>query len=711
MNDNFAEQKSFEQETTTNLDVVGAVTATNNDEGGVVAESSESKEKIVSGVPEGVKLSNLELTKLEPESSDVRTSPTSTETFKYSEYRQQAKKYARDMDNDLKQLISSSRETRKKNEDLFPEDLEGALIRRNDAFQQQIDAAKSDSDIKDAIQEFKRWFDKNLANILHSRAFLLKKSYQDKVATEQVMPQISAFNSILDNLNRLKGIAIRIERGVVPRQQVSTVEPATKPTINPDQQPKEDAVAEPVVTDGISEVPAPISEPETFLGDVAGEPQDMVEQPINESTPTEPIVTPESYGDADDLQETLSPTSEPEPPADTPVEIPLSDDTNIAPEPVADTVSDGQPEVDALGLDEETPPDPANPLETDVVTLKPLAEITTAGEFLNHLDEAYKVFVRVVDEQRGEIDKLKVEPVNLMNMDKWRPIVEQLQSVAGAIDALTPYFSKFIGEENENTEEIKDKFVDLMVMRKEINTLIVDDLRKTNIGEALGAKSTEAAVASLQNQVDAMPAGTPEEQETKEAQQKRLDAIKAQIQGTNEQPSALEKFAGITFKEFAAWNEGSDVGTFLSFLLDPVSARGRNGEKLSFGKYNEVDAENIILHEFRAKIKEPSLVGLALYKAKDSFQNIILKTETKEKMDKLRNDSTPKLVKEVLMDIYNDHLKTDSTGEKWKEFRLHFATQLFGGESRKYMDSKSATFLVELLQDDGKQLDSFWKIQ
>lgn len=703
MNDNISEV-SLEHEVAAQASDKDAVGSVDKDEqtGEVTAQLSGGKEVVVEE-PAGLALSNLELTKPAPKSVDTDAPPTPIESFRDNEYRQKATIAARNMDNDIKYLISRSREARGSKavgEDLVPDDLEGVLIRKNDVFQKQLADATSEFAVKDAILEFTRWFKKTLTGILDSEATRLNNSYQDRIATYQIIPQVNAYKAIRDNLDKLTGIAIRIERESSPTRPKPTVEPAitSEQSAEDVSQPADvtDAETAPDPDSTVEPDAAPDNAPETLSP--TPEPEPSVDTPVEITAPdgTPEPVTPVEPEVTDSVPEPQPSAPEPEPSVDAPVEITAPDET---------------PEAGpAVSPDAETAPDPAAPIEPETIALKPLEEIKDAAEFSGYLNDLYNNLEKVVAGQLGEIDKLKAEPVNLTNMDKWRPIVDQLKSITGAIDALTPYMNKFDGD-GATKLDIVEKYLDLLDLRKKVNTLIVEDLRTTSLGEALGAKSTQDAVKGLQDQVDKMPAGTPAEQETKEAQQERLDAIKAQIEGSNETPSALEKFAGITFKEFAEWNSGSDVGTFLSFLLDPVSARGRNGEKLSFGKYNEVDAENVILHEFRAKIKEPSLVGLALYKTKDSFQNIILKSETKEKMDKLRNESTPKLVKEVLMDIYNDHLKTDATGDKWKEFRLHFTTQLFGGETKKYMDSKSASFLLELLKDDGKQLDSFWKIQ
>lgn len=184
----------------------------------------------------------------------------------------------------------------------------------------------------------------------------------------------------------------------------------------------------------------------------------------------------------------------------------------------------------------------------------------------------------------------------------------------------------------------------------------------------------------------------------------------AQAQRVQERLDKAAEYAGIGYDAFVKLNEGSSLDEFISFLIDPIgtsSTREFNFGSVSLG---EREAGVVVLHQFKAKMKNSGEVAKAFSKA---MQTEVFASWAATRLKQIQAAADdPQALKAVLVEFNKTVLEQDTSQDKvvLNAFSLEFTTALFGGEKDKIADEKSMNYFQDLLKDDGKKLDNLWNI-
>lgn len=167
----------------------------------------------------------------------------------------------------------------------------------------------------------------------------------------------------------------------------------------------------------------------------------------------------------------------------------------------------------------------------------------------------------------------------------------------------------------------------------------------------------------------------------------------------------------IGFDAFIELNKGSDLGTFISFLFDPVGTRGKDGQPLNFAgvEIDDPDIEQVDEGTFKEKFKSPNKAILALVASASKINPDWAAAKESDLRD-LYNNRDKKLLKELILSLYREVTRSDKPEESKKKFKFYFTTILIGDGNPQTMGENAFNYFERQMDNEGEKLDELWAI-
>ncbi len=172
-------------------------------------------------------------------------------------------------------------------------------------------------------------------------------------------------------------------------------------------------------------------------------------------------------------------------------------------------------------------------------------------------------------------------------------------------------------------------------------------------------------------------------------------------------------YAGMGIAVFYDHKMG-DLGSFISFVLNPTMGSGAGYEYSYMGNENE---RLLPRHVFREKFRNYKLIGRTLFEFVTKYKHQLrVDSWASNNIDQdiLENGSAQE-IKDILVAFFNETMSenSDNKDKNLEIFKENFASVLYNlSEDQSLMlDEESLEFFKELLADDGEKLDEFWKIK
>lgn len=324
----------------------------------------------------------------------------------------------------------------------------------------------------------------------------------------------------------------------------------------------------------------------------------------------------------------------------------------------------------------------------------------TQETFLQHIDEGRDFLLQKEGSLNTLYEKMEKNKDNVqLFLEDAQTFDFQYAETVDKIESVGTQLNFF--ESKHQKEEIKhlyEKIDSLLAIQQRIDLIHQKKelvfVAHTGLGEALKSQSIEDAKNKIREKIG-------------------VDVTAEKAEKINRQLEDALNFTSVSIDALIKLNEGSSVETFLSFLIDPVGTRGRDGLSFGTSEFDGVSYENVPLPLFRELLSNPRAVGAALESSIKRINETWAGSngELLQKIKDLKDDDKGSL-KDLLVKMTKELFIDSGESDKNKQaFRREFGSALMGEKDKKfYLDDKSMLFFIEQIQDDGEKLAKLWNI-
>ncbi len=235
-----------------------------------------------------------------------------------------------------------------------------------------------------------------------------------------------------------------------------------------------------------------------------------------------------------------------------------------------------------------------------------------------------------------------------------------------------------------------DQRIEQIRQKKDLLSLIGSELK-----DAVGAKTIEGA----KNAID------------KFVVDGEIDSAKAEL--VKKDLEAALNFTSLSINALIDLNKGSSIDTFLSFLIDPVGTRGREGLSFGTSEFDGFAHERVPLPLFRDLFSEPKKVALALQRSAKLI-NESWASQNQTQIDALKDfkEGDEESLKSTLLLLFKElFIESDESEKNKKNFKIHFAGAIMNEGDKKFcLDDRSMLFFAEQMQNNAANLKTLWNI-